>query len=126
MFGIGAGEFVLILIVGLIVFGPSQLPSVGRSLGKALREFNKARSALSTALADIQAEPEERQPKKAEKVEPVKNEPVEQPKRTTVDDVTIMINSNPINVESITAKPLIVESAPEKINLSKTDAVKES
>ncbi len=39
MFGIGAGEFVLILIVGLIVFGPSKLPELGRSLGKLLREF---------------------------------------------------------------------------------------
>lgn len=131
MFGIGAGEFVLILIVGLIVFGPSQLPSVGRSLGKALREFNKARSALSTALADIQAEPEERQPKKAEKVEPVKNEPVEQknvaPKPITTVDLNEMINSNPINTsDGIKISTAPAELPVEKVVLSKTDAVKES
>lgn len=107
MFGIGAGEFILILVVGLIVFGPSQLPSVGRSIGKAIREFRKAQSALSTALNDIDTAPVERQPKKVESVEQ---------KRTTVDDVTAMIS----------AKPLSPPPAEEKINLSKTDAVKES
>ena len=53
MFGIGAGEFVLILIVGLIVFGPNKLPEIGRSLGKLIREFRKAQSALSTTLAEV-------------------------------------------------------------------------
>ena len=53
MFGIGAGEFILILIVGLIVFGPNKLPEVGRSLGKLIREFRKAQSALSATLAEV-------------------------------------------------------------------------
>ena len=57
MFGIGAGEFVLILIVGLIVFGPSKLPEFGRSIGKLLREFRKAQSALSTTLNELDCEP---------------------------------------------------------------------
>ena len=47
MFGIGAGEFIVILVVGLIVFGPSKLPEVGRAIGKGLREFRKAQAALS-------------------------------------------------------------------------------
>ena len=47
MFGIGAGEFIVILIVGLIVFGPGKLPEVGRAIGKGLREFRKAQAALS-------------------------------------------------------------------------------
>ena len=50
MFGIGAGEFIVILIVALIVFGPSKLPEVGRALGKGLREFRKAQAALSATL----------------------------------------------------------------------------
>ena len=48
MFGIGIPELVLILIVGLIVFGPGKLPEVGRALGKGLREFKKAQNALTT------------------------------------------------------------------------------
>ena len=54
MFGIGAGEFIVILIVGLIVFGPSKLPEVGRAIGKGLREFRKAQAALSQTLNEVE------------------------------------------------------------------------
>ena len=50
MFGIGIPELVVILIVGLIIFGPGKLPEVGRAVGKGLREFRKASSALQSAL----------------------------------------------------------------------------
>ena len=59
MFGIGAGEFVVILIVALIVFGPGKLPEVGRAIGKGLREFRKAQAALSQTLNSID-EPEKK------------------------------------------------------------------
>ena len=65
MFGIGAGEFVVILIVGLIVFGPSKLPELGRAIGKTLREFRKAQAALSATLNEPLES--ERQPAPAEK-----------------------------------------------------------
>ena len=57
MFGIGAGEFIIILIVGLIVFGPSKLPEVGRAIGKGLREFRKAQAALSQTLNEVEEPP---------------------------------------------------------------------
>lgn len=50
MFGIGAPELILILVVGLIVFGPGKLPEMGRTLGKGLREFRKASNALTQAM----------------------------------------------------------------------------
>ncbi|SDO77953.1 Sec-independent protein translocase subunit TatA/TatB [Selenomonas ruminantium] len=50
MFGIGVPELILILVVGLIVFGPGKLPEVARSLGKGIREFKKATSVFSQAL----------------------------------------------------------------------------
>ena len=50
MFGIGVPELILILIVGLIVFGPGKLPEAGRAQGKGLREFKKASNALTQAL----------------------------------------------------------------------------
>ena len=53
MFGIGVPELILILVVGLIVFGPGKLPEVGRSLGKGLREFRKA----STVPQSVQQTP---------------------------------------------------------------------
>ncbi len=108
MFGIGAGEFILILVVGLIVFGPSKLPEVGRSLGKAIREFRKAQAALTTALADTETQIKSPPPKTA----PPGENKTPEPPRTTVDDVTEMINAKPISVPT------------EKLNLSKSEAEK--
>ena len=42
MFNVGPEELLLILVVALIVFGPKRLPEVGRTIGKALREFRRA------------------------------------------------------------------------------------
>ena len=39
MFGLGVPELVLILIIGLVIFGPGKLPDVGKALGKSIREF---------------------------------------------------------------------------------------
>ena len=50
MFGIGVPELILILVVGLFVFGPGKLPEMGRSLGKGIREFRKASNALTAAI----------------------------------------------------------------------------
>ena len=42
MFGLGVPELVLILIIGLVIFGPGKLPDVGKALGKSIREFKAA------------------------------------------------------------------------------------
>ena len=42
MFGLGVPELVLILIIGLVIFGPGKLPDVGKALGKSIREFKSA------------------------------------------------------------------------------------
>ena len=42
MFGIGIPELIVVLVICLIVFGPGKLPSVGASIGKAIKEFKKA------------------------------------------------------------------------------------
>jgi sec-independent protein translocase protein TatA len=39
MFGLGPTELVIILVIALIIFGPSRLPKVGQSVGQALRAF---------------------------------------------------------------------------------------
>ncbi len=41
MFGIGFPELLLILVVALLVVGPSRLPQVARSIGKALGDFRR-------------------------------------------------------------------------------------
>jgi sec-independent protein translocase protein TatA len=43
MFGnIGLPEMMIIMIVALLVFGPKKMPEIGRSIGKAMREFKKS------------------------------------------------------------------------------------
>ena len=42
MFDIGLQELALIFVIALLVFGPKNLPQLGRSLGRAMREFRRA------------------------------------------------------------------------------------
>jgi sec-independent protein translocase protein TatB len=42
MFGIGASEIALILIIALIFVGPSKLPEIARTVGKSYRELMRA------------------------------------------------------------------------------------
>lgn len=61
MFGIGMTELVVILAVALIVFGPTRLPELARSLGRAMNEFRRAstdlRQTFSEAVQDPKPEP---------------------------------------------------------------------
>lgn len=95
MFGIGAGEFIVILIVGLIVFGPGKLPEVGRAIGKGLREFRKAQAALSQTLNEVDINEKKSQP--VEK-------PAEDKKSVTADDVINLAKEKPIVKENTNEK----------------------
>ncbi|MBM4395665.1 MAG: twin-arginine translocase TatA/TatE family subunit [Deltaproteobacteria bacterium] len=46
MFGIGWSEVLIILVVALLVLGPTRLPDIARGLGKGLREFKRAVNSL--------------------------------------------------------------------------------
>lgn len=47
---IGFGEILLILVLGLVIFGPKRLPEMGRTIGRSLREFRKAASDLRSEI----------------------------------------------------------------------------
>lgn len=54
MFGkIGAGELILILAIALIIFGPSKLPQIGRSMGQAIKEFRKGTSQVQKEINSL-------------------------------------------------------------------------
>ena len=62
MFGVGAGEVLVILLVALLVVGPERLPKVSHNIGRAIRELRRVqgeaqqqfRSALDLeGLAEI-------------------------------------------------------------------------
>jgi sec-independent protein translocase protein TatA len=45
MFGLGIQELLIILVIALVIFGPSKLPQIGAGLGKAIRDFKKGVSS---------------------------------------------------------------------------------
>jgi TatA/E family protein of Tat protein translocase len=57
MFGIGLPEMIIIMVIALIVIGPSKLPELARALGKGMAEFRKATQEIKDSLdidGDIQ------------------------------------------------------------------------
>lgn len=56
MFDVGGGEFLLIILVILLLFGPSKLPELARSVGKGLRTMRKAQEDLTQQIRDISAD----------------------------------------------------------------------
>jgi len=46
MFGLGAGEVLIILIIAFLLFGPKQLPEIGRQMGKAVKGFKETADDL--------------------------------------------------------------------------------
>lgn len=49
MFGLGLPEIMIVLVIAVVFFGPSKLPSLGKSLGEAIRGFKKG---IATDPAD--------------------------------------------------------------------------
>lgn len=50
MFGIGSTELMVILVVAIIVIGPTKLPKIARGVGKAFGEFKRASNDLKRTI----------------------------------------------------------------------------
>jgi TatA/E family protein of Tat protein translocase len=50
MFGLGAGEILIILVIAFLLFGPKQLPEVGRQVGKDYRSFKDTADDLRKSV----------------------------------------------------------------------------
>lgn len=49
---IGIPGLILILVIALIIFGPSKLPEIGRAFGNTLKEFKKATRDLANGAEE--------------------------------------------------------------------------
>lgn len=56
---IGIPGLILILVIALIIFGPSKLPEIGRAFGNTLKEFKKATNDLVNGDGNEEAKPAE-------------------------------------------------------------------
>jgi TatA/E family protein of Tat protein translocase len=50
MFGLGTAEILIILIIAFLLFGPKQLPEVGRQVGKAIKGFKETADDLRKSV----------------------------------------------------------------------------
>ena len=66
MFGIGFPELIVIMIVALLVVGPSKLPELARSLGKALQEFKRMTDDVKGIFEEEMAHSESSHDQKSE------------------------------------------------------------
>mgnify|MGYP001125811503 CR=1 FL=1 len=58
-FGVGIPELLMILLIALIVFGPKRLPEIGRSIGKAVRDFRQMSAGFTSEWKELSKELEE-------------------------------------------------------------------
>jgi TatA/E family protein of Tat protein translocase len=52
MFGLQPTHLIIILVIALLVFGPSRLPDLGKALGKTIIEFRDATKQVTAGLAE--------------------------------------------------------------------------
>ena len=50
MFGIGGAELFIILLFAFIVFGPDKMPEMGRTIGRAIRQFREAQEQMNKVV----------------------------------------------------------------------------
>lgn len=75
MFGIGEGELVIILVFGFLLFGPDKLPQMGRTIGRAIRQFRETQEKMTAVVQSEIIDP----------VSEAASAPVK-PKKAAVDD----------------------------------------
>jgi len=50
VFGIGTSEILIILLIALLILGPKEIPKVARTIGRGMRELQRAKDDLSKTI----------------------------------------------------------------------------
>ena len=91
--GIGVEEFLLILVIVLMIFGPAKLPEIARTLGRAVREFKKYSSALTRDFREEFEKEVKETPDRREKSIKKSEEALSEPKATLTKEEGIQPQS---------------------------------
>ena len=75
VFGIGEGELAIIVVFGFLLFGPDKLPQMGRTIGRAIRQFRETQEKMTSVVQSEIIDP----------VSEAASAPVK-PKKAAVDD----------------------------------------
>ena len=75
VFGIGEGELAIIVVFGFLLFGPDKLPQMGRTIGRAIRQFRETQEKMTAVVQSEIIDP----------VSEAASAPAK-PKKTAVDD----------------------------------------
>lgn len=67
MFGIGTSEILIILVIALLVLGPNEIPRVAKTLGRGMREIERAKNELKDSIQFDIDEEESREAEEPEK-----------------------------------------------------------
>lgn len=76
MFGIGEGELAIIVVFGFLLFGPDKLPQMGRTIGRAIRQFRETQEKMTDVVQSEIIDP----------VSEAASAPVKPKKAAAVDD----------------------------------------
>ncbi|HEY3374989.1 MAG TPA: twin-arginine translocase TatA/TatE family subunit [Candidatus Aquicultor sp.] len=89
MLGMGPTEIVVILVLAFLILGPSRLPEIAKTLGKAMSEFKKATSGIQSAVQKDLIDPIQ-----SDLIEPMKNmedEPAEEASKEDAEKDSVKV-----------------------------------
>ena len=93
MFGIGEGELAIIVVFGFLLFGPDKLPQMGRTIGRAIRQFRETQEKMTAVVQSEIIDP----------VSEAASAPVKPKKAAAVDDDSDADENAPEPAEPTTA-----------------------
>ena len=92
-FGMGALEILLVLLVGLIAFGPGKIPELARNIAKAIRTFRRMTTELTAEVTkefkELETEEQDKKSAKQQVREERSGDPAEKATKPEAGDAEV-------------------------------------